>query len=271
MSAVFIDVLSGKGGIGKTLWQMLLAGEASRAGRRTLLIDADPERNLSNRFGVPAHSTGLGNVLEDAGVTAGEGDAERGAKRVEGEILQTPWEHVDLLPAGASLTGIGQMTIGDHWLLHDIMDEAKVGDRYDVVLIDTGGRVGSLVTQTMYLADVAYAPVSPTSDAVRKAIEARTRVERIQQAHPLRWAGIVLTGFQRTAIQDEIRDQVLASFGEQVRAELPRRTAIDEVRELAERLGDRRDVQSANLARVVGQFLERDLLQLPGLPDGILR
>ncbi|WP_255342208.1 MULTISPECIES: ParA family protein [Mycobacterium] len=66
--AVSALVLSGKGGTAKTLWQIMLAGEASRAGISTLLVDADPERNLSNHFGVSQHSTGLGSVLEDAGI-----------------------------------------------------------------------------------------------------------------------------------------------------------------------------------------------------------
>ncbi|BBA88532.1 plasmid partitioning protein [Mycobacterium pseudoshottsii JCM 15466] len=68
MVAVSALVLSGKGGTAKTLWQIMLAGEASRAGISTLLVDADPERNLSNHFGVSQHSTGLGSVLEDAGI-----------------------------------------------------------------------------------------------------------------------------------------------------------------------------------------------------------
>src|SRR4051794_9442930 len=100
---------------------MTMAGEASRAGLSTLLIDVDPERNLSNRFNVPQHSTGLGSVFEDAGVTAGEGSADKGAERIAHEILSTPWDGVELLPAGASLTGVSQVSIPDTWLLRDIL------------------------------------------------------------------------------------------------------------------------------------------------------
>jgi chromosome partitioning protein len=91
VTATSVVVLSGKGGTAKTLWQMTVAGEASRVGIPTLLIDVDPERNLSNRFNVPQHSTGLGSVFEDAGVTTGEGSADAGAKRLAEEILETPW------------------------------------------------------------------------------------------------------------------------------------------------------------------------------------
>jgi chromosome partitioning protein len=261
MAAVSTVVLSGKGGTAKTLWQMTMAGEASRARISTLLVDADPERNLSNRFGVPQHSTGLGSVLEDAGVNIGEGDAQKGAKRLDEEILETRWPDVELLPAGASLTGVGQIAVADTWLLRDIFTAAGIFDRYELVLIDTGGRVGSLVTLAMYAADVSYAPIAPTTDAVRKAMEARTRVERIQRAHPLNWRGVVLSGFDgRISIEQAIREKVYEEFGDQVRAEVPRRAVVNEVFQLGDRLGDRTDVTATSLASIFRGFLERDLM-----------
>ena len=270
MPATSVVVLSGKGGTAKTLWQLTMAGEASRLGLSTLLVDVDPERNLSNRFGVPQHSTGLGNAFEDAGVTAGEGSAESGAKRFSSEILATPWDGVELVPAGASLTGISQVNIPDTWLLRDMLTTGGIYDRYNLVLFDTGGRTGSLVTLAMYAADVAYAPIAPTTDAVRKAGEAKVRVERIQRAHPLRWAGVVLSGFDiRIGIEEAIRAKVYEEFGDEVRAEVPRRAVINETFQLCERLGDRSDVASTGLAKVFRGFLQRDLigqLDLAGLP-----
>jgi len=262
MPATSVVVLSGKGGTAKTLWQLTMAGEASRAGMSTLLVDVDPERNLSNRFQVPQHSTGLGNVFEDAGVTMGEGNADRGAARLVGEILATPWDGVELLPAGASLTGIGQVAIPDTWLLRDILTTAGVYDRYQLILLDTGGRTGSLVTLAMYAADVAYAPIAPTTDAVRKAGEAKARVDRIQRAHQLRWAGVVLSGFDtRIGIEDAIRQKVYEEFGGEVRAEVPRRAAVNEAFQLCERLGDRGSGATSGLAEIFRGFLVRDLMQ----------
>jgi chromosome partitioning protein len=270
MPATSVVVLSGKGGTAKTLWQMTMAGEASRAGLATLLIDIDPERNLSNRFNVPQHSTGLGSVFEQAGVTAGEGNADQGAKRIVDEIVATPWAGVELLPAGASLTGVSQVAIADTWLLRDIITAAELPDRYDLILFDTGGRTGSLVTLAMYAADVAYAPIAPTTDAVRKATEAKARIERIQRAHPLRWAGVVLSGFDsRVGIEEAIREKVYEEFGAEVRAEVPRRASVNEAFQLGDRLGDRTDVAASALARIFLGFLRRDLMQHRELPDGV--
>lgn len=269
-------VLSGKGGCGKSLWQTTLAGESSLLQLHTLVVDTDPERNMSNRFGVAQHATGLGSVLEDAGVNSGDADAEKGAKRVLAEIRETNWDGVDLLPAGASLTGASQIAIPDVWLLRDILTAADVYRAYDLILFDTGGRTGSLTTIAMYAADSAYAPISPTLDAVRKATEARTRVERIQRAHPLRWTGVVLSGIDsRYAVEVAIREQAYSVFGDEVRADVPRRGAINEAYQLGERLGDRADVRSRSLAAMFAGFLRRDILRqkdIPGIPDeGVIR
>lgn len=271
MSAV---VLSGKGGTAKTLWQMMLAGEASRLGISTLLVDADPERNLSNHFGVSQHSTGLGSVLEDAGLNFWA-NPDNAVKRVGEEIVDTKWPYVELMPAGASLTRVAGMGVSDTGLMRSIFTSAGVFDRYELILIDTGGRTGSLEALAMQLADVAYAPIAPTNDAVRKANEARTRVERIQKTHPLRWGGVVLSGFDsRNSIEHTIRERVYAEFGDEVRAEVPRRAIINEVFQLGDRLGDRHDPVARGLAPVFRGFLERDLLgrTVEGLPaTGVLR
>lgn len=264
---VSVVVLSGKGGTAKTLWQLMLAGEASRAGVRTLLVDVDPERNLSTRFRAPARVLGLGGVLSAAGVheDGDRYDLAAGAAVLLEEILPTVWPGVDLLPAGPGLTGAGQVTIADTWLLRDLLDTAGVlgpTGSHQLVLLDTAGRSGSLVTQAMYAADVAYAPIAPTIDAVRKAVEARTRVEKITRAHPLRWAGVVLSGFDvRVQMDLAIRAQAYTEFGDQVRAEVPRRAVVHEAGQLGQRLGDRRDVASCGLASIFETFLSEQLLQ----------
>lgn len=253
---VAVTVLSGKGGVSKTLWQVLMAGEASRMGMPTLFIDSDPERNASNKFGVPTTATGLGDVYEAAGAVDGsELDIDAGAERMLTEVVDTYWDQVDLIPAGQSLGPISQSSMSDSWVLRDVLEKSGLADAYSFVFIDTGGRTGSLSAQAMYAADVAYAPIGPTRDAVRKAVEARNRVERIQRAHPLVWAGVVLSAFDvRVGMDAAIRDAAIEQFGDQVRAILPRRATVHEAFQLGERLGDRKDAASADLASVIRDF-----------------
>lgn len=266
-------VLSGKGGVGKSMWQRLLAGEASRRGLRTLLIDADPECNLSRRCGVKAHATGFGDVLDAAGVGRDDVYVEAGAKRFREEIQELDWPGVDLVPAGARLLGMSQVAIPELRLLRAVVEDAGALDDYDLILVDSGGRAGSLVSALMYMSDVAYAPIFTTQDAITKALEARKRVQRLQEAWPLRWAGVVLTGFDGRSgdYVNEVYRTALHTFDGEVRADLPARAVITEAYGLGTRLGDRRDVPSQGFARVLEGFLMRDLLQAPGWPTGILR
>lgn len=269
---VTVTVLSGKGGVSKTLWQVLMAGEASRMSIPTLFIDSDPERNASNKFGVGSQSTGLGDVFEAAGAVDGnELDLDAGSKRILAEVVDTHWDYVDLIPAGNALGAIGQTSMSDSWVLRDLLERSGLAESYSLIFIDTGGRTGSLSTQSMYAADVAYAPIGPTRDAVRKALEAKARVERIQRAHPLIWAGVVLSGFDlRVGMDDAIKEAALEAFGDEIRAVLPRRATIHEAFQLAERLGDRRDVASTDLAGIVRDVvLELQRLGAEGRGEGV--
>jgi len=143
-----------------------------------------------------------------------------------------------------------------------MLETSGLQETYDAIFLDTAGRTGSLVTQAMYAADVAYAPITPTLDAVRKAMEARSRVERIQRAHSLRWAGVVLTAFdRRVGIDDAIRIEAHRQFAGEVRVEIPRRATVHEAFQLCERLGDRGDVASLGLAGEFRRFLFDQLLQ----------
>lgn len=269
--------LSGKGGTGKSFIQVNLASEASLAEIPTVLTDLDPELNLSRRFGVPRDAVGIGDVLVAAGVLNGDGEwnVEAAAAKLHEAVRPTHWPNVSIVPAGRTLVGLGQLKIEEDWLLREIYEEAGIPKKYRLRLFDTGGRRGSLVTQAMYASDAAYAPINDMDDAVTKALEARERVKRIQKAHPLRWAGVVITGIDtRTAINQEIRRTALTKFGAEafadgeadlpcgdVRAEIPSRAAAHEAYTLVERMGESRDPKAQHAAGIVRRFLTRDVLQ----------
>lgn len=48
-----ISILNNKGGVSKTTTTMLLGGALARMNKKTLLIDFDPQHNLSSVFGIP--------------------------------------------------------------------------------------------------------------------------------------------------------------------------------------------------------------------------
>ncbi|ALI27009.1 hypothetical protein XA26_31790 [Mycolicibacterium fortuitum] len=72
---------------------------------------------------------------------------------------------------------------------------------------------------------------------------------------------MVLSGFdRRNGIDQSIRERVETEFGDEVRADLPRRAVVNEAFQLGNRLGDYSDATAKNLARIFRAFLEHDLL-----------
>jgi chromosome partitioning protein len=268
--------VSGKGGVGKTWMQLQIAAEASRLGIPVLMVDIDPEGNLSYRQGVLGQH-GVGEVLADAGALTGDPDAldpVAGAKRLNEVIRPGTYPGVDVVSCGPSLNGIGQVNIPNLMLLRAIFVEADIYSRYGLILIDTPGRTGHLTSLAMYAASCCYGIVTNTKDSIRKVVEARRRVSAVQGSHPLRWAGTVLTNFGRDGTQDALHTMALDTLGDDARIELPPRSILRETFELAEtgeRLGDRRGALPQNLARAERSFLLRDVFQLDGAPGGILR
>ncbi|GGM84341.1 hypothetical protein GCM10012275_63760 [Longimycelium tulufanense] len=283
---VSATALSGKGGTGKSFLQYHLAGQASAEGIDTLVMDADPEQNLTNIYAKQdpeiANAPGLADVLIAAGVLNGSDnyDIEAGAAKLLEVIrpLGPDWPHVWFVPAGRGLQGLSQMPFsGDAWawLLRDIMEAAGIYHRFRLILGDTAGRRGALVTMVMYASDVAYAPIASTEAAVTKAQEARGRVQAIQEAHPLKWAGVIVTGLDlRAAINQVLKADAAEAFGAklddkginfvewgQIIADIPYRPAtVHQSYQLGERLITYAGPQARDLAGMFSNILHNHIL-----------
>lgn len=283
--AVSATALSGKGGSGKSAAQYHVAGEASSVGISSLLMDCDPEMNLTQRFNENqpglTSAPGLGDVLLAAGIMNGDDDFDiaAGAAKLLECIQPLYWEGVDILPAGKSLQKISQLTLAGTewmWLLRNIFEAAGLFEKYGLLLPDTAGRRGSLVTMVMYASDVAYSPIHANGDAVLKAQQARARVFAIQQAHPLVWGGVVLSGFDsKPSVNGVIRDDIAALFGAEfdkngrittpgeIIADIPYRPAsIHQTYTLGDRLADlkKQQPQVIEVRNLVRQIIRRILV-----------
>ena len=132
-----IAVISGKGGVGKTVITANLAASLSSMGRRILVVDADLGlANLDILLGVAPRLT-----IQDA--LCGTHPLE--------EVLLPTSKGFDLLPAGSGLPEGTVFTVALAEGIESVLGSLQ--QRYDVILFDAGAGVGDVV---LFFANLAH-------------------------------------------------------------------------------------------------------------------
>jgi chromosome partitioning protein len=146
-----ITITNEKGGTGKTTMAVNLGAALAIRGRKTLLIDMDPQGNSSYILSqVTENDPAMYAVLVDK-------DAS-----LESIIQPTATEHLDIAPSNLHLAGAEVQlatTLGRENVLKRKVTSELVS-RYDFLLIDTSPSLGLLTINALNAADYALIPVS---------------------------------------------------------------------------------------------------------------
>lgn len=197
-----------KGGTAKTTTTLNVGTNLARMGARVLLIDIDPQANLSMGLGINLDETG--NSVYEVLL-----NPERG---VEFATVATE-SGVDLIPstlalAGAELELNGK--VGRELLLREALERA--GDRYDYILIDSPPNLGLFTLNTMAAAHALIVPLQLHVYAFRGMPQLEATIGLIRKLNrELKIGGIVGTmADNRTNLTRSVERQVRAKYGELV-------------------------------------------------------
>ena len=199
-----------KGGVGKTTTTANLGYALVERGKKVLLIDCDPQANLTVGLGlaqVPANRS-LAFVLANPG-------------RFVTEVLQsTGTPGLDIVPSHLELAEVDQMLtgrFGGHNTLRNAISP-EVLNHYDYVLFDSPPNFGQLTYNVLCAAQEVVIPVATHFYALQGLTSLLTRIIQVQkEANPkLSVLGLLATRYDSRVLL--CRDVVaqLPKHGEQV-------------------------------------------------------
>ncbi len=199
--AKIIAFANQKGGVGKTTSAVNVAASLGLIGKKTLIIDLDPQGNATSGVGIPKRSL-KGTVKE---VLTGEAD-------IKNVILTTNYKNLWVLPTNVSLSGAEFDLYNDEGSEYNLKDALeRISADYDYIIIDCPPSLGMLTVNAFVASDGIVVPMQAEFYAVEGLSQLITTTKRVKKLYneDLNIVGILITMYnKRLLLSMQVMDEL---------------------------------------------------------------
>lgn len=202
-----IAFVNQKGGVGKTTTTLNLGAGLALEGKKVLLIDTDPQGNLSISAGVN---------LKDDDLTIY--DVLKGSVAPVDAIVHL--ENYDIIPADIMLSG-AEIELsgvpGREMILKEALE--KISKKYDYILIDCPPSLSTITLMGLVACDSVIIPVQSQYLALNGVAQLLETIELVRKrmSPQLRIAGVLATMYDsRMNLHKEVLETIKEAFPDQI-------------------------------------------------------
>ena len=212
--AKVIAICNQKGGVGKTTTALNLGVGLARSGKRVLLIDGDPQSDLTTALGWngDALDNSLGRLMYLA--------TQEYKPRVKDSILHHP-ESIDLIPSNLDLSSMETRLVNAmsrEKILANLMKDVR--NDYDYIVIDCMPSLGMITINALTAADSVIIPVQAQFLPAKGMTQLMRSIDMVRNHtnDKLKIDGVLMTLVDyRTNLAKEVIDTIRTKYGMQIR------------------------------------------------------
>ncbi len=217
-----IAVVNQKGGVGKTTTTVNLTSCVGAQGKRTLLVDIDPQGNATSGMGIAKKQGALSTY-----------ELLIGTAQVKEVLQHTAYRNVDVLPAGMALAGaeieLVEIARRENRLKAVL---AQVRGEYDYIFIDCPPSLGLLTLNALCAADTLIVPIQCEYYALEGLSQLMATVRQVKRLYnaQLDLEGVLLTMYDgRLNLTQQVVSEVKKFFPRKVfSTPIPRSVRLSE-------------------------------------------